>query len=109
MSATVLNRAMTEDELLTAITGAAARYGWLAHHVRRSDKALQQGNPGFPDLVLARDGDVLFVECKRMGGKLRPGQGEWLLALDPNWPLPGARKAWIVWPDTLDLLLSRLR
>ena len=50
-----LVRSMTEDELLQAVTEAATHLGWHWHHVRRSDKALQQGHAGFPDLVLAKD------------------------------------------------------
>ena len=37
-----------------------------------------QGDPGFPDLVLARDGEVLFVELKSSKGKPTTEQVIWL-------------------------------
>jgi hypothetical protein len=39
------------------------------------------GDTGFPDLVLVRDGRLLFVELKAERGKASPEQGEWLEAL----------------------------
>ena len=63
-----IDNAMSEDDLLTAIVEAALFMGWLVHHDRRSDKALQQGSSGFPDLVLARNGKVKFLELKSAKG-----------------------------------------
>lgn len=37
-----------------------------------------QGDAGFPDLVLAKSGRVIFAELKRVGGRLTKGQGEWI-------------------------------
>ena len=90
--------AMTEDELLTAILEAAQWYGWRVHHVRRSDKALQQGDPGFPDLVLARGGVVLFYELKAMRGHLSHAQADWLFHL----------RGELIRPTDLDRVLSTL-
>lgn len=75
-------RAMTEDELLLAITEAATLTGWRWHHVRRSDVALQMGSAGFPDLVMARDGAILFLELKAEAGVVTTAQREWIAALD---------------------------
>jgi hypothetical protein len=36
------------------------------------------GEDGFPDLVLARDGEVIFRELKSHTGKLAKAQQEWL-------------------------------
>lgn len=94
---------MTEDELLTAITDAATWKGWRWFHVRRSDKALQMGHSGFPDLVLAKGGDVLFLELKSSSGKPSPDQMAWLSELSSIHVY-----ARLVRPDNLDEILSLL-
>lgn len=78
-------RAMTEDELLAGITDAATFLGWRWMHVRRSDLAIVQGHQGFPDLVLARDGDVVFAELKTELGNLTPEQVAWGEQLQRPW------------------------
>ena len=78
----LLAKAMTEDELLTAITDAATYLGWRWFHIRRSDLARQMGHSGFPDLVLARKGRVLFMELKSEKGGIAPDQHAWMDALD---------------------------
>ena len=40
-----------------------------------------QGDPGFPDLVLARGERIVFAELKAARGELRPGQVDWLAVL----------------------------
>lgn len=102
-----LTKAMTEDQLLTAITDAATYLGWRWHHVRRSDKALQMGDQGFPDLVLARSGTVLFLELKNAKNGLRPGQYEWLRAINGRSGV--AQIAHIVRPADLDRILEMLK
>ena len=101
-------RHMTEDELLQAITDAATYLGWRWHHVRRSDKALQMGSPGFPDLVLARNGRVLFLELKGRRAKFRPGQLEWIGATTLI-PADERVQAFVIRPDNLDFALGLLR
>lgn len=72
---------LSEDQLLSAILELAARTGWLAYHVRNSRAGVIQGDVGFPDLVLARGGSIVFAELK--AGKLNPGpaQMRWLETL----------------------------
>jgi len=101
MALSELSKSITEDELLTAITVAATYLGWRFHHVRRSDKALQQGHSGYPDLTLARNGRVLFLELKRQDGRITPDQVAWLTALGPD--------AMQVRPADLDDVLRLLR
>lgn len=73
-----LDRAATEEELHLAVTEAATVYGWRWHHVRRSDRAISQGAPGFPDLVLVRRDALVVIETKAETGRYQPGQREWL-------------------------------
>src|SRR5688500_7334273 len=96
-------RAMTEDELLQAITEVATLAGWRWHHVRRSDKALQMGHAGYPDLTMARGGELLFYELKRTGGKPTTEQWEWLDAL-----AEAGVTAEVVEPADLDAVIRRL-
>jgi hypothetical protein len=60
--------------------------GWRVVHyrpVRVGNRWLTAltGDPGAPDLILARAGRVLLVELKTDTGPFGPGQREWLAAL----------------------------
>lgn len=82
---------MTGTEVQAAIIELADRLGYMHHHETDSRKT----NPGFPDLVIAGHGLILFIECKGQREKLRParvvqrrrgpvqlpGQDDWLQAL----------------------------
>jgi hypothetical protein len=91
---------MTENDLQQAILEAATYLGWRVHHVRRSDLAIQQGHSGFPDVVCARNGRVLYFELKSATGRLSPDQSAWLTDLGPD--------AMVVFPDDLDTVLRLL-
>lgn len=94
-------RAMSEDELKANVLDAAASLGWLAHHDRPARTGAGawathiEGDPGFPDLVLAhpRHG-IAFVELKAERGTVRPDQRRWLDDLTNGAP-PGVTVA--VW------------
>lgn len=80
---------ITEDMLLRAVIEMAQRLGWMAHHARPAPTRSGgyatpiAGNRGFPDLVLARAGVVLFVELKSESGRYGLGQVAWANAIDP--------------------------
>jgi hypothetical protein len=83
----VLARAMTEDELLGAVLELAALTGWRRFHIRpgmdrrgRWSTPLQ-GDPGWPDVVLVRDGRLLALELKSERGRPTSDQRAWLTAL----------------------------
>lgn len=96
----VLDRSMTEDQLLTAVTDALTLYHWKWVHFRRSDKAQMMGSAGFPDICAARKGRILFLELKSDRGKLSDAQWQWADALVPYW--------YVIQPADLDKLLGRL-
>lgn len=80
-------KAMSEDEFQSQVLECAAINGWrLIHHrpARTVDgwRTPMQGDPGFPDLVLARAGVVLFAELKREDGRLTPDQAKWLAEIN---------------------------
>jgi hypothetical protein len=81
------------------------------HHIRRSDFAVQMGSSGFPDLVLARGGRVLFLELKREGAQARADQLAWVNAINGArglQPLRAFCEARIVHPADLDAILREL-
>lgn len=80
---------MTEDELKQRVLDTAKLCGWRRVHIRpaRTEKGWRtpyEGDPGLPDLILARRGVVLLAELKSDTGRLRDGQPEWLDALGPH-------------------------
>jgi hypothetical protein len=91
----------TEAELLDATIDLATHCGWAIHHDRPARRAgtgwatAIQGHAGFPDLVLARRGVVLFRELKGYQasgrlGRLSSEQRDWAQQL--GWT-PEARDA----------------
>jgi len=76
----LVGAAMSEDELLVEVQRLLTLGRWRWHHVRRSDAAIQQGDPGFPDIVAVRRDRLVVAELKAETGRYRTGQPEWLAA-----------------------------
>jgi hypothetical protein len=79
----------TEGEFQEAVISLARLYGWKVAHFRpaRTEKGWRtamQGDKGFPDLVLAKQGRVIFAELKAHGKNPTTDQTEWLAALQGN-------------------------
>lgn len=78
---------LTEVQLQEMIIARAKALGWHVHHTRparRIDGSWStpiQGDAGFVDLVLARNGRVLLVEVKAEKGRLSKVQAKWLTEL----------------------------
>jgi hypothetical protein len=73
---------LTEEAWQNQVIDLARLFGWHVHHTRPARTARGwatpiQGHKGFPDLVLARAGRVIFAELKTDTGRLRPEQQEW--------------------------------
>ena len=81
MSVSPFLAALSEAEFQQMIVDRAKAMGWLVHHDRGDYSECIAGDPGFPDLVLAQAGTVLFIECKSMEGRTTPSQDAWLNAL----------------------------
>jgi hypothetical protein len=86
---------VSEREFQRAVMELATRLSWRVGHfhdsrreVRRRDGSSRvvgdRAARGFPDLVLARAGRVLFVELKSEKGRVKPEQREWMEALGEN-------------------------
>jgi hypothetical protein len=113
MTATVANApgAMTERQWQQLVIDFARLTGWRVAHFRpamvRSGRwaTPMQGDVGFPDLILARNGEVVAAELK-VKGKVTPEQQAWIDELG------GDVRACVWrpqdWP-TVQLVLSRRR
>ena len=67
-------RRLTEKRFLAQVRWYARLRGWRTYHTLTS----KGSEPGFPDLVLARDGVLLIAELKTDTGRLTPEQAAWL-------------------------------
>lgn len=77
-----LSLLISEDEFTSNVIELAHFYKWLVFHPRpcRTEKGwrtLMQGDPGFPDLVMVRDGMVVMAELKKQNGKVSAAQRRW--------------------------------
>lgn len=97
--------ALSEAYLDQQVLGTAHEFGWLAYHVRDSRRVIQ-GDNGYPDWTLVRNGVVVFLECKTEQGTMTPKQKAWLVEM--GWPGPElqwlqrpeyARRAYVIRPS----------
>lgn len=85
---------LSEKQFQQQVTDLAELYGWRVYHVPDSRRC----SAGFPDLVLARRGVVIFAELKVGRNKTSPDQDAWLADLAAS----GARcRVWYPadWPE----------
>lgn len=66
--------AVSEKAFMQAVRKIAEAHAWELFHCYDARKS----PAGFPDLVLARPPDLLFVECKTDTGVLSIAQEHWL-------------------------------
>ena len=77
-------------------------FGWKWTH--NSDSRRTRGHVGVPDLMAVKEGKLLFIECKRDGGRFGPGQQEWMGELQ----IAGAM-CLVVRPNTLGTFIETLK
>lgn len=77
MTATIADL-MPERALQQAVEGIARTYGWKCYHTHDS----RRSQPGFPDIVLVKDGRLIFAELKSAKGRLSQPQKDWIGALE---------------------------
>lgn len=102
---------MSEAEWQQQVIDLAHLHGWRVAHFRPAQNGrgdwrtpVAADGRGFPDLVCARRGRVLFVELKSDNGRLTTEQRHWLDALQHA----GAEVA--VWrPRDFDTVLDVLK
>lgn len=66
--------APTEKQFLAFVTDLAQLGQWLIYHTYDS----RRSQAGFPDLVLTRNGHIIFAELKSQKGRVRPNQQMWI-------------------------------
>jgi hypothetical protein len=93
-----LTEAAWQDHLIGK-RGLAPLYGWDHYHTHDS----RRSQAGWPDLVLAKGTRVIFLELKRMRGKVSPAQRQWLERLHA-----AGLECGIARPDRLDDLTAVL-
>ena len=92
-----------EAEFACQVIALAKLHGWRVMHQRPARtlhgwRTAVQGDAGFPDVVLLRDGVLIVAELKADDGRLTPEQAAWLDAFrlagigggvwrPRNWPL----------------------
>lgn len=79
---------MSQEHLLDQVVELAGYAGWRVMHQRPARTAAGWRTPiigdrGFPDLVLAKNTALLFLELKKPGGYPTVHQLEWLRAIGP--------------------------
>jgi hypothetical protein len=74
MASSVRQPQMTERQLQGAVMNLAKLLGYKCYHTWLSTRSA----PGFPDLVLLKDGQLWFIELKSATGKLSPHQEAWI-------------------------------
>jgi hypothetical protein len=75
----LLARGMSEAQLQQAVVNLGEVFRWrLIYHVPDSRLVT---SPGFPDLVMAGHGRLVFAELKSHRGRIRPDQQRWINAL----------------------------
>jgi hypothetical protein len=70
-------QSMTEKDFQQWVVDLATVLGFHCYHTYDSRRSA----PGFPDLVLTKNGRLIFAELKREKGKVTPEQTQWLNAL----------------------------
>lgn len=97
-----LARQVSEEQFMDDVVEYAFLFGWyLIYHVPDSRRVT---SAGFPDLVMVRNGRLLFIECKKVGGVLSLAQKAWLFELGT---VPGVEVMVATmedWPDLERLL-----
>lgn len=88
-----MRQTVSEEQLQNMVISLARYLGYKVAHFRGVriqrrngtvyyQTPVQADGKGFPDLVLARPGRLVFAELKSATGKLSPEQEEWLKAID---------------------------
>jgi hypothetical protein len=95
---------VAERDFQAAVVELARLSGWRCYHTYDSRRSAH----GFPDLVLVRDGRLLFAELKSERGRVTADQRAWLSLLEgcPGVEVYVWRPLASSWPE-IERVLSR--
>lgn len=81
-----MDASMTEAELKRAVVDLALRLGWRVHETPQAKprRPVKGQSSGYPDLTLARNGKVLWLELKQETGRTFVEQAQWGAHLPPD-------------------------
>ena len=72
-------RPVLEAEFQESVIQLAELCGWMVYHVSNvRGKLRSKTGKGFPDLVMAKPGKLIFAELKSEAGKLTVSQKVWI-------------------------------
>lgn len=83
-ASTQLDAQISEADWQSTVVDLAHALGWIVAHFRPARTkdgwrtAVAYDGRGFPDIVAARDGRVVFLELKTARGRVTPHQQAWL-------------------------------
>lgn len=86
----LVNRALSEADFQRRVMDYAKLRNWMVCHYRPARKidgqwrTALEGDPGAPDLILARGGRVILAELKSDSGQASEAQNRWLRAAGMN-------------------------
>jgi len=73
---------VTEKQFTHTVIEYAEYMGWLVYHVLDTQHYAKRTSKGFPDLVMVKDGTLVFAELKSEKGRLTEHQKIWGVALE---------------------------
>jgi len=68
---------ISEKEFTRTLIEYAEWRGWLVYHVFEQKHYAKRSSRGFPDLVMVKNGKLIFAELKSETGKLTEHQEKW--------------------------------
>lgn len=95
----------SEAEFMQAVIRLAELCHFMVYHTYDS----RRSNPGFPDLVLVKDGRLIFAELKTASGRLSQYQRQWLFMLGLVDGIEVAVWRPEHWPDIVNALMHNQR
>ena len=104
----LMEKTMSELDFARAVVDLALSCGWKVKQepVWRATSRKHDSAVGFPDLVLARKGQLIFAELKAERGRVSKAQEEWMAQL--RWAGTGVHV--YVWkPSDWDEIVEVLR